>query len=128
MVELSESAFEGLISEAMDELSDRFLENASNVAIVWADTPTEEQRTNLKLRCNETLFGLYEGTPLTKRGDGYSLVLPDKITIFREPILHYCQTIDEVRSQVKHTLWHELGHHFGLGHDRIHKIEKNWRN
>ena len=95
-----------------------------NVAIVMADEPTAEQRLKLKLRCHETLFGLYEGIPLTSRGAGYNLVLPDKITIFKNPILQMSSDLSSFKRQVKHTLWHEIAHHYGLGHTEIHDIEE----
>lgn len=127
MIELSDKQFEAMIADAIDSLSDEFLEHAKNVAIVWAEDPTPEQRVKQRLRPQETLFGLYEGIPLIKRGDNYGMVLPDKITIFKNPILHYSQTEEAARSQVKHTLWHEIAHHYGLDHDRIHEIEDNWK-
>lgn len=123
MLTLSDTEFEGIIAEAMDTLPERFLEHVKNVAITWADDPTPEQRVKQQLRPHETLFGLYEGIPLTRRGDNYNLVLPDKITIFKNPILHFAQDIAQVKQQVKHTLWHEIAHHYGLDHDRIHELE-----
>lgn len=123
MVELSDKEFEGIIADAMDSLPERFLAHAKNVAVVWADEPTLEQRIKQQLRPEQTLLGLYEGVPLTRRGDGYNLVLPDKITIFKNPILHYSQDLAAVKKQVKHTLWHEIAHHYGLDHDRIHELE-----
>lgn len=122
---MNDEQFESIIADAMDSLPERFLEHAKNVAIVWADDPTPEQRVKLKLRCNETLFGLYEGIPLIRRGDNYNLVLPDKITIFKNPILSFAQSEADVRQQVKHTLWHEIAHHYGLDHDRIHELERS---
>jgi predicted Zn-dependent protease with MMP-like domain len=71
-----------------------------------------------------TLYGLYEGIPLTQRTNNYSGVLPDKITIFRLPILAGASTRAEVVKQVKNTVWHEVAHHFGLAHDRIRELEK----
>lgn len=123
MITLSDEAFEEMISEAIDALPERFLKHAKNVAIVWAEDPTPEQRVKMKLRPYETLFGLYEGIPLTGRGDGYNLVLPDKITIFKNPILHYAQDLGQAKKQVLHTLWHEIAHHYGLDHKRIHELE-----
>ena len=127
MVTMTDKEFETAIAEAMDSLPERFMEHAKNVAIVWADQPTSEQRIILKLRGNESLYGLYEGIPLTSRGNNYNLVLPDKITIFKVPILSLAHTILDVNKQVKHTLWHEIAHHYGLDHDKIHKIEDNWQ-
>ena len=123
MIEISDEQFEQLINESMEELPPDYISNMKNVAIVIADEPTSEQRVKLKLHCNQTLFGLYEGLPLTKRGMNYSGVLPDKITIFKYPILANTRTPAELKEQVKRTLWHEIAHHYGLDHDRIHKLE-----
>lgn len=127
MIEISDEAFEKIIADAMDSLPEHFLRHAKNVAIVWADEPTNEQRQKLKLRGNQSLFGLYEGIPLVQRGDNYQMVLPDKITIFKTPMVQFCNSIESLKKQVKHTLWHEIAHHYGLNHDRIHEIEDNWK-
>lgn len=123
MVDLSDAEFEAIIADAMDTLPERFLAHDKNVAVVWAEDPTPEQRIKQRLRPDQTLFGLYEGIPLTRRGDNYNFVLPDKITIFKNPILHFSQDVAAVKKQVKHTLWHEIAHHYGLDHDRIHELE-----
>jgi predicted Zn-dependent protease with MMP-like domain len=75
----------------------------NNVGFVIADEPTPAQREELKLRCNETLFGLYQGIPLTRRGSGYNLVLPDKITIFKLPIVAASNSIEDIAEHVRHT-------------------------
>ena len=127
MIEIDDKQFETLISQALDELPQEYIKRLDNVAIVYEDEPTPEQRTKLQLKCDQSLFGLYEGIPLTKRNVSYNLVLPDKITIFKKPMLSYTNSYAELKSQVKHTLWHELAHYFGLEHDRIHEIEQHWR-
>ncbi len=124
MLDISDKDFEELVNKALDALPKIYLENLNNVAIVTADNPTSEQRTELKLHCNETLFGLYQGIPLTKRGSNYSLVLPDKITIFKRPILAVSHNPEQVAEQVRHTIWHEVAHFYGLDHVQIHKLEK----
>lgn len=124
MLQINNDDFDKIVSRALDELPEQYVDNMKNVAIVIDDEPSAEQRRKLKLRCNETLFGLYEGIPLTERGAGYNLVLPDKITIFKNPILSVSSSIDEFKKQVKHTLWHEIAHHYGLNHTHIHEIEK----
>lgn len=123
MVELSNKEFEQVIADAIDSLPERFLKYLKNVAIVWEEDPTEAQRHKMKLRPYETLFGLYEGIPLTSRGSGYNLVLPDKITIFKNPIMYAAPDIEALKKQVKHTLWHEIAHYHGLDHDRIHELD-----
>lgn len=123
MRELSDEEFEALINKAMDELPQEYIERLDNVAVVIADEPTEEQRQKLKLHDGQTLFGLYEGIPLTGRGAGYNLVLPDKITMFKRPIMAFSPNITVLKKQIKHTLWHEIAHYYGLDHDRIHELE-----
>jgi predicted Zn-dependent protease with MMP-like domain len=122
MLEITDSQFETAVAEAMDSLSKQMSE-VKNVGIVMADEPTPDQRTKLLLRNDQSLFGLYEGIPLTKRNNNYSGVLPDKITLFKLPLSAYANSYEEFKEQVRHTLWHELAHHFGLDHDGIHARE-----
>jgi predicted Zn-dependent protease with MMP-like domain len=123
VLSVSDEDFEKLIGEAMDTLPEKYVKGLNNVLITYEDEPTPEQREELKLHCNQTLFGLYQGIPRTKRGIGYNLVLPDKITLFKSPMLHASATLAELKEQVRHTLWHEIAHHYGLDHDRIHQLE-----
>lgn len=123
MIQVNDETFEHLINEAMDELPRAYIERLDNVAITYEDKPDQYQREKLKLRCHETLYGLYEGIPRTDRGAGYNMVLPDKITLFKEPIEHSSRTMPELKEQIKNTLWHEIAHHYGLGHQRIHELE-----
>ena len=125
-MDISDDEFDKIISQAMDELPEEYIKNLNNVAITYADEPTHEQRQKQKLRDDQTLLGLYEGIPLTKRNSGYNLVLPDKITIFKKPLLRASQDENSFRNQVKHTLWHEIAHHYGLDHERIREIESDW--
>ncbi|MDB5186415.1 MAG: hypothetical protein JWL85_938 [Candidatus Saccharibacteria bacterium] len=113
-----------MISESMDELPQEYISGLDNVVIIFEDNPSQEQRVKQKLRCDQTLFGLYEGIPRTQRGSGYNLVLPDKITLFKVPLEHASQNMSELKYNIKHTLWHEIAHHYGLDHDRIHALEK----
>lgn len=123
MLHLSEERFELLVKNGIDHIPPKYGKRLNNVAFVTADEPSHEQRIKLNLRANQSLYGLYEGIPLTKRGNGYNLVLPDKITLFRIPIAMSCQSLEEAQEQVNKTIWHEVAHYFGLGHDRIHKLE-----
>lgn len=126
-MEISDQQFENLIARAMDELPEKYIKNLSNVVVTYADDPTDEQRIKMKLREDQTLFGLYEGIPLTARGAGYNLVLPDKITIFKLPIVRSSYDDISLFRQVKHTLWHEIAHFYGLDHDKIDEIEARWQ-
>jgi predicted Zn-dependent protease with MMP-like domain len=124
MLEVSDELFDQIISKAMDHLPKMHMQAIKNVAIVYEDEPTERQRQELKLQCHQTLFGLYEGVPLTRRSGGLNNYPPDKITIFKKPMLAYVNSIPELEAQVHHTLWHEVAHYFGLDHDQIHKLER----
>ncbi len=126
MLEISDEQFSALIAEVMDELPRTHMDAVKNVAIVYADEPTPQQREQLKLRGDQSLLGLYEGVPLARRG-GMTHFPPDKITIFKNPLLAYAGSYNALRAQVKHTVWHEIAHYFGLDHPAIHKIERNWK-
>lgn len=124
MNELSDQEFDRLITKAMDELPQEYIEGLDNVAIVMADEPTEEQSVKMRLREEgKILLGLYEGIPLTQRGAGYTFVLPDKITLFKHSILRVVASEEELFEQIKRTLWHEIAHYYGLDHGRIDELE-----
>lgn len=126
MFNVTDEQFNDLIAESLDELPEEYTSRLNNVLITFEDMPSPAQRQKLKLRSHETLFGLYEGIPLTARGSGYNMVLPDRITLFKLPMLRISRDILSLKAQVKHTLWHEVAHYFGLDHERIHGIEQNW--
>lgn len=123
MITISDDEFSALIAKAMDELPRDHMQAVRNVAIVYADEPTPEQREALRLGDHQTLFGLYEGVPLARR-QGITNYGPDKITIFKGPICMSVSTLGELKEQIKHTVWHELAHYFGLDHKRIHELEQ----
>lgn len=122
MIQVSDEEFEKYVAEAMDAIPDKYYERIKNVVFVAEDNPSAEQRRKLKLRCDQTLFGLYEGIPLDKRSSNYNLVLPDKITIFKHPMEVSCDTIVELKSQIHKTVWHEVAHYFGLSHSDMDKL------
>lgn len=124
MIDISQEDFEKIVSAGIDRIPKLYYEKLANVAFVTEDEPSVEQREKLKLHCNQTLFGLYEGIPLTRRGAGYNLVLPDKITVFRLPILAASNSTADAIKLVNKTVWHEVAHYYGLDHDRIHQIEQ----
>lgn len=123
MIEVTEEQFQKIVSDAIDNIPERYASHISNLAFVVEDEPSEYQRQKLELLRGQTLYGLYEGIPLTKRGAGYNLVLPDKITIFKKPIEFTSHSYDQLVEQVRHTLWHEVAHYYGLDHSQIHDLE-----
>lgn len=123
-MDIPDEKFEALIARAMDELPQRYVEHLDNVAITYADDPTPEQLTKQGVREGQLLLGLYEGIPQPQRGAGYNLVLPDKITIFKNPIILLSADDADLYERVKRTLWHEIAHHYGLDHGRIHELER----
>lgn len=127
MVTVSDKQFNDLIAEVLDELPQEYTSRLDNILITFENQPSLEQRHKMNLGCNQTLFGLYEGIPLTARGNNYNMVIPDRITIFKLPIEAVSNDTQQLRAQIKHTVWHEIAHYFGLNHDKIHEIEANWQ-
>lgn len=115
---MDDREFEKLVSEALDSLSPEFAKKLDNVGVTFAKWPSPMQIAKLRLNRRSLLFGLYEGIPLTKRSN-YSGVLPDKITIFKHPILMVSRNADDVRARVRRTVMHEIGHHFGLSDEEL---------
>lgn len=110
---LDTEAFEDLVVEALDGLPEEFAGMLDNVAVVIEEEPGPEVREELGMAPEDDLFGLYQGIPLADR-DTYYSALPDRVAIYRRPILRWCRTEQEVIREVRDTVVHELGHHFGL--------------
>jgi predicted Zn-dependent protease with MMP-like domain len=125
MFAITNEAFEKIVADAIDNIPEKYAKNIKNLAFVTEDEPSQEQHSRLELHQGQTLYGLYEGIPLTRRSAGYNLVLPDKITIFKKPMEASSNTFEELAECVKHTVWHEVAHYFGLDHSRINELENN---
>ncbi len=117
---LSERRFRVLVAEALDDLPQEFGDLLDNVAVVVENEPSAEELRELGMDPEEgdELLGLYQGTPLDARGFEYG-GLPDRVVIYRGPILRIARTRREVIEQVQETVLHELGHHFGLEEDDL---------
>lgn len=124
MHELTDKEFDALITRAMDELPQEYITGLDNVAIVMADEPTPEQKEEMKLRDGTLLLGLYEGVPLTHRGNGPVVAMPDKITLFKKPLLKVSRNREELFEEIKHTIWHEIAHYYGLSHAHMDKLQQ----
>ena len=108
--------FEVLVEKALDGLPEEFAELLENVAVMVEEEPDPEDLEAMGFEPDEELFGLYQGVPLSERGSFYN-ALPDRVIIYRGPILRHCHTRREVIREVRDTVVHELGHHFGMEED-----------
>jgi predicted Zn-dependent protease with MMP-like domain len=116
--------FEELVLQALEGLPPDIRRLIDNVEIVVEREPTVEQleAAGIDPDSDETLFGLYEGVPLTERGVDYGLVLPDRITIFQGPLEELCASREEIMHEVRTTVVHELAHHFGISDERLREL------
>lgn len=119
---ISDDLFQELIDQAFDSLPKTHRDRVQNVAILFADEPTPEQRHELELRHDQTLLGLYQGVPLSRR-QGQMSLYPDRITLFKHPLLMQAHDLVSLREAIRHTLWHEIAHYYGLNHDQIRDLE-----
>jgi len=115
--------FEALVARAIDSLPPEFQRKLENVDIVVENWPTRGQLRQVKHSHPTQLLGLYQGVPQTRRGRGYGLVLPDKISIFQRPIEAQCRFDDEIETKIEEVVRHEIAHHFGLDEKTLRKIE-----
>ena len=111
MIEVDPDRFEDMVAEALDSLPEQLGRLMSNVAVTVQHGPGPPG-----------LLGLYEGIPLTSRTTGYAGVLPDRITIYRLAICAVCDTTQEVVDEVRRTVVHEVGHHFGIDDARLREL------
>lgn len=126
MPPLPQNEFEDLVEQAIARIKEPYKSGLKNIAFLVEDEPSEAQRKQLGLHCNQTLFGLYEGVPLPQRG-GSTKLLPDLISIFKGPLERASTSSHELADQVGRTVWHEVAHYYGLNHDRIHALERKER-
>jgi predicted Zn-dependent protease with MMP-like domain len=125
---MTREAFTRLVEEALEEIPPRFRAAMRNVAVVVEDVPPPHVLHEMEMDPDETLFGLYQGTPLPERGWTYGNTLPDRISIYQRPIVEACLDDEEIRDCVAETVIHEFGHYFGMSEEEIEEIEeKYWR-
>ncbi len=125
---MTRERFTALVEDVLRDIPQRFRDAMKNVAVVVEDEPSPELLEELEMDADDTLFGLYQGTPLTERAFSYGNTLPDRISIYQLPIEDACEDDDDVRLCVAETVIHEFGHYFGLSEEEIQDIEeKYWR-
>ena len=120
---MTKEEFEKIISDALADFPAYFLEKMKNVAIIVQDEPDEFQRQQLGYSSGNCMLGLYEGVPQIKRYN-YNRVAPDKITFFQNNIERIANNNDDnIKQLITETLWHEIGHHFGMTEEEIRKYQ-----
>ena len=120
---MKRQSFEDLVETAIRDLPAEFADRIENVAFVVQDWPSPIHLARAGTRRRRDLLGLYEGVPLTERGSGYNMVVPDKITIFRKPIELHCASRREVEEDVRRVVYHEIAHYFGIDEERLRMLE-----
>lgn len=116
--------FEQLVEEAVRNLPWEFAVQLDNVGIIVEAWPSESEMNSIKAHPGTLLFGLYRGVPKTKRPSNYS-ALPDKIIIYAGPILAISKDLEDAKRKVAETVFHEIGHHFGMSDEQIYRAQKN---
>ena len=125
---MTRQRFQQLVEEALEQIPRRFRAEMKNVAVIVEDAPSPELLEEMEIEPGDSLFGLYQGTPLPERSWAYGNALPDRISIYQQPIEEACADDEEIRGCVAETVIHEFGHYFGMDEDQIEEIEeKYWR-
>ena len=125
---MTREQFSRLVEEALQEIPRRFRAEMRNVAVVIEDEPPPHLLEEMEIPPGDTLFGLYQGTPLPERGWSFGNALPDRIAIYQGPIEDACEDDEEIRDCVAETVIHEFGHYFGMSEEEIEEIEaRYWR-
>jgi predicted Zn-dependent protease with MMP-like domain len=120
--------FQQLVAEAVTLIPKRFRREMKNLALVVESEPDAALLEEMEIEPPDSLYGLYQGTPLTERSWGHGNSLPDRITLYQRPIEEDCEDEDEIRAVIGETLIHEVGHYFGLSEEEIEEIEERyWR-
>ena len=123
---MTRSAFERLVVEATALIPKRFRREMKNLSLVVEEEPSAELLADMEVEPPDSLYGLYQGTPLTERTWGFGNNLPDRITIYQRPIEEDCEDEDEVRAVIGETLIHEVGHYFGMSEEEIEDVEERY--
>ena len=125
---MTRERFTQLVEDALREIPKRFRREMRNVAVVVEDEPSQALLEELEMEPGDSLFGLYQGTPLPERSWSFGNNLPDRISIYQRPTEEACETEDDIRDCIAETVIHEFGHYFGMSEDEIEEIEeKFWR-
>ncbi len=125
---MTRARFERLVADALETMPQSFRQAVRNVAVIVEDAPAPELLDDVGVDPPDTLFGLYEGVPLPERDWTHGNALPDRITLFQEPIEAASRNDEEIVVTIGETVIHEFGHYFGLSEEEIEEIEtRYWR-
>ncbi len=125
---MDRAPFERLVADALADIPLRFRKAMQNIAIIVEDEPTPDLLREMDVPPGETLFGLYQGLPLTERGWNHGNALPDRILLFQGPHEREASDADDLVASIAETLIHEIGHFFGLSEEEVEDIEERyWR-
>ena len=125
---MTRERFQQLVVEAITLIPKRFRREMKNLALVVEDEPDQALLDEMEIEAPDSLYGLYQGTPLPERTWAFGNALPDRITLYQRPIEEDCEDEDEIRAMIGETLIHEVGHYFGMSEEEIEDIEERyWR-
>jgi predicted Zn-dependent protease with MMP-like domain len=119
----SGSDFEHLVSQALDDLPEWIQEQMNNIVIIVESWPIPSQLQAAEIQPGKTLLGLYQGIPLTRRGRGYQLVAPDRISLFQGTLESVAPNELALKHLVRHTVILEIAHHFGFSEAKLRELE-----
>lgn len=120
---MNRTSFDALVQQAFAGLPAALRARIDNVVLEVRTRPSRQQLRDAEIGPEDTLFGLYEGTPLTERAPDFALQMPDRIFIFQEPIERECATSAEIIHEIQITVIHEFGHYFGLSDEEMDCLE-----
>ena len=123
MVEIDRERFEAMVLAAVDALPDGFRDRIANVEFAVEDWGRVDDYARTRTPSNAMLLGVYRGIPLTRRGAGYNMTLPDRIVIFQQPLQRMSRDEADLHERVQHVVRHEIAHYFGISDDRLREIE-----
>ena len=125
---MTRERFQQLVLEAITLIPKRFRREMKNLALVIEDEPDPALLAEMEMEGEDSLYGLYQGTPLPERTWAFGNALPDRITLYQRPMEDDCEDEDEIRAMIGETLIHEVGHYFGMSEEEIEEIEERyWR-
>ncbi len=123
---MTRARFEQLVADAIRTIPARFRDELRNIAVIVEDEPSDDLLDEMGIDPPDTLFGLYQGTPLTERAWDYGNALPDRITLYQFPIEDSSENDDDLVVAIGETLIHEVGHYFGLSEEELEDIEERY--